>query len=94
MKAIVVYRNFHDLCREELMPEIYLIDERESPEYALRKLWNKICNDVIIENLNGSLDPLDEENCWYKNDMALITWADGDTEELYVVDIKESKPWR
>ena len=89
MKVIVTYRNYHDMDRAEIMPEVFSIDENENPEDALRRVWEDFYNDVLADNLNGEIDdPLDEENCWFEDDMALITWADGDTKEFYITEIK------
>lgn len=90
MKVIVTYRNYHDMDRIEIMPEVFNIDENENPEDALRKVWEDLYNDILADNLSGEIDdPLDEENCWIEEDMAMITYADGDTKEFYITEIKQ-----
>lgn len=92
MKVIVTYRNYHDMDRTEIMPEVFAIDENENPEDALRRVWSDFYNDIIAENLSGEIDdPLDEENCWFEEDMAMITYADGDTKEFYLLDVEQYK---
>ena len=95
MKVIVTYRNFHDIERIEIMPEVFSISKNESSEEALRRIWEDYYNNVLAENLNGEIDdPLDEENCWCEEDMALITYIDGDTKEFYVIDVEDYTDWR
>lgn len=92
MRVIVTYRNYHDMDRTEIMPEVFSIDENENPEDALRRVWSDFYNDLIAENLRGEInDPLDEENCWFEEDMAMITYADGDTKEFYLLDVEQYK---
>ena len=94
MKVIVTYRNYHDMDRTEVMPEVFSISEIEEPEAALRRVWEDLYNDLLTHNLNGEIDdPLDEENCWCEEDMALITYADGDTKEFYVIEVEKYRSW-
>ena len=89
MKVIVTRRNFHDMVCWEIMPEVFFINESETPEEALRRIWQDQYNGAIADNLYEDVnDPLDEENCWIEDEMALITWADGDTKEFYITEIK------
>lgn len=91
MKVIVTRRNFHDMECWEIMPEVFFINENETPEDALRRIWEDQYYGIIDENLSGEVDdPLDEENCWINDDeeMAMITYADGDTKEFYITEIK------
>lgn len=91
MKAIVIYKKFHDMDIYEIMPRVFLIKE-ENPEDELRRIWEDNYNGAIADNLyfDGN-DPLDEENCWFEEDIAQIAWADGDVMEFYVVDVEEYK---
>lgn len=91
MKAIVTYRKFHDIDRVEIMPEVFSIRENETSEEALRRIWSDHYNDAIVESEFCEDDPLDEENCWFEEDMAQIAWADGDTKEFYVVEVEDYK---
>ena len=53
-------------------------------------MWEDDYNCAISDNLYNDLnDPIDEENCWFEEDMAMITWQDGDTKEYYVIDVEE-----
>ena len=36
-------------------------------------------------------DPIDENGCWFKENMALITWKDGDTKEFYLIELVDYK---
>lgn len=85
MKVIMTYRNYNGMDRRELFPDVYLIKESEKPEDVLRKIWEYDFNTLNVDFNN----PIDEENSWFEGDMALITWADGDTKEYYVVDVKD-----
>jgi len=88
MKVILIYKKYHDMEMGEAMPEVIRVKENETSEDALRKAWEDFYNDIIADNLNGEIDdPLDEENCWCEEDIALITWADEDTTEFYIVDV-------
>lgn len=90
MKVIVTYKNYHDMERTEIMPEVFMVNENETPEEALERIWSDQYNGIITDNLNNDLnDPVDEENCWHENDMAIITWEDGDTKEFYIVEAKD-----
>lgn len=91
MKAIVIYKKFHDMDIYEIMPRVFLIKE-ENPEDELRRIWEDNYNGAIADNLyfDGN-DPLDEENCWFEEDIAQIAWADGDVMEFYIVDVEEYK---
>lgn len=89
MQVIVVYKKYHDMEMGEAMPEVIRIKENENSEDALRKVWEDFYNGVLADNLSGEIDdPLDEENCWYEEDIALITWADEDVTEFYIVDVE------
>lgn len=83
MKVIMTYRNYHNMDRYEIFPEIFRIKDNEKPEDALRRIWED-SYDTLDFN-----DPIDEENSWFEEYMALITWEDGDTKEFYVVDVKD-----
>ena len=87
MKVIVIYKKFHDIERTEIMPKVFYINENETPEDALRRIWEDHYNSLMAEQLLDETDPLDEDGCWYEEDHAMITWADGDTKEFYVVDV-------
>ena len=91
MKVIVTYRNFHDIERIEIMPEVFFVRENETPEDALRRIWENEFNSAISESMFDETDPLNEDECWYEEDMAQIAWADGDTKEFYIVEVKD---WR
>lgn len=89
MKVIVTRRNFHDMVCWEIMPEVFFINESETPEEALRRIWEDQYNGAIADNLNEDIDdPLDEENCWIEDEIAMITWEDGDTKEFYITEVK------
>lgn len=90
MKVIMTYRNYYGMDRREIFPQIFRIKENENPEDALRRIWENDYNGIIADNLNEDInDPVDEENCWFEDDMALITWEDGDTKEFYVVEVED-----
>ena len=92
MKAIVIYIKNHDMDIYEIMPRVFLVKENENTEDTLRRIWEDNYNGAIADNLNFDCnDPLDEENCWFEEDMAQITWADGDVMEFYIVDVEEYK---
>ena len=92
MKVIVTYKNYHSIDRREILPEVFKIKGR--PEDALRKIWEDDYNGAISDNLYNDLnDPIDEENCWFEEDRAMITWQDGDTKEYYVIDVEEMEEW-
>ena len=91
MRVIVKYRKFHNIDRCEIMPEVFFVRENETPEDALRRIWEDGYNSAIAESLFDKTDPVDEENCWFEEDMAQYAWADGDTVELYIVDVEEYK---
>ena len=91
MKVIVTYRNFHDIERIEIMPEVFFVRENETSEDALRRIWENEFNSAISESMFDETDPLNEDECWYEEDMAQIAWADGDTKEFYIVEVKD---WR
>lgn len=96
MKVIVTYRKFHDVDRNEIFPEVFKMNENETPEDALRRIWQDQHNAILAENLNRDIigdinDPLDEEGCWFEEDMAMITWVDGDTKEFYIVNVEDYK---
>ena len=86
MKVILIYKKYHDMEMGEAMPEVIRIKENENPEDALRRAWEDFYNGVLADNLSGEIDdPLDEENCWCEEDIALITYEDGDTIEFYII---------
>ena len=88
MKVIVRYKNYHSMDRREILPEVFKI--KGKPEDALRKMWEDDYNGAISDNLYNDLnDPIDEENCWFEEDMAMITWEDGDIKEYYVIDVEK-----
>ena len=87
MKVIVTYQNYHSMGRREILPEVFKI--KGKPEDALRRMWENDYNGAIADNLNsGSNDPVDEENCWFEEEMAVLAWKDGDTKEYYVIDVQ------
>ena len=88
MTVIVTYRNFHDIDKQEIPPEVFLIREGEAPEEALIRIWSDQYNALLAENIYDDSDPLDEKNCWFEEYMAQIAWADGDTKEFYVVEVE------
>ena len=95
-KVIVTYRNFHDIDREEIFPEVFRIPDDQDPTDALREIWEDQYNGLLAEQLlamrlRDETDSLDEDGCWYEEDRAMIAWADGDTKEFYVVDVEEYK---
>lgn len=89
MKVIVTYRNFHDINREELFPEVFKVNKNETAKEALKRIWSDQYNSLLAEELYDNSDPTDTENCWHEEDRALITWKDGDTKEFYIVDVEE-----
>lgn len=91
MKVIVTYRKFHDIDRAEIPPEVFKVNENETPEDALRRIWEDQYNGLIAERLTDKElnDPLDEENCLFEEEMAQIAWTDGDTMEFYVVEVED-----
>lgn len=88
MKVIVTYRNFHDINREEIFPEVFLLKEGETAEEALERIWTDQYNALLAEKLNDDSDPLDENGCWHEEDRAMLTWSDGDTKEFYIVEVE------
>lgn len=86
MKVIVTYRNFRGVDREDMPPEVFYIEENESPAIALRRIWESQYNALL--GCVDEEDPLVKSGCWYEEDMAMITWFDGDTKEFYVIDIE------
>ena len=89
MRVIVTYKNFQDTDRKQMLPEVFKINENETPEQALRKIWEYEYNCAISDNLNYDCnDPLNEDECWFEEDMAQIAWEDGDTKEFYVVEVE------
>lgn len=86
MKVIVEVKKFHDMDVREVIPEVILPRDNETPEDALRRVWEMGYNGALSDNLmlDGE-DPVDEENCWCEDDVALITWEDGDTIEYHIV---------
>lgn len=91
MKVIVTYRNFHDINREEIFPEVFMVKQNETPEKALERIWTDQYNGLLAEQLLDDSDSLDENNCWHEEEMAIITWADGDTKEFYIIEVEEYK---
>lgn len=91
MKVIVTYRNFHDINREEIFPEVFMVKQNETPEEALERIWTDQYNGLLAEQLLDDSDSLDENNCWHEEEMAIITWADGDTKEFYIIEVEEYK---
>ena len=92
MKVIMTYRNYHNMQRIEIFPEIFRIKDDKKPEDALRKMWEDYYNGAIIDNMNNDYDdPIDENGCWFKENMALITWKDGDTKEFYLIELVDYK---
>lgn len=90
MKVIMTYKNYYGLDRMQIFPEVFKIKEDEKPEDVLRKIWEDDYNGAIADNLNSDgNDPVDEDNCWFKDEMAMITWEDGDTKEFYLIDVKD-----
>lgn len=89
MKVIVTYNKFHDVGMAESTPEVFRLRENETSEEALRRIWEDQYNALIAELLHDDSDPLDKDNCWFEEDKAQISWADGDTKEFYVVDVEE-----
>ena len=93
MQVIVTYKKFHDIERQEIMPEVFYVRENETAADALRRIWEDKYNGLIAERLliddDVYDDPLDENECWYEEDMAQIAWADGDIEEFYVAEVEE-----
>lgn len=89
MEVIVAYCNFHDIDREELFPEVFFVRENETGKEALQRIWEETYNDFLAERLyDDEDDPLDDNGCWHEDYRAMITWADGDTIEFYVVNVK------
>lgn len=90
MKVILKYRNYNRMDKREIFPEIYKIKEEDKPEDALRKIWQDCYDSAVAENIEiGNTDPVNSEKCKCEEDMAVVTWKDGDTAEFYVVDIEE-----
>ena len=88
MKVIVTYRNFHDIDKREIMPEVFSVNNNETPEMALRRIWEDHYNAELAESEFDGVCELHKEGCWLKKDTAMITWIDGDTKEFYVIDIE------
>ena len=89
MKVIVTYRNYRDMDRTEIMPEVFCINNNETPEMALRRIWEDHYNSGLAEGEFDGVCELDEEGCWFEKNMAMITWTDGDTKEFYVADVEK-----
>ena len=87
MKVIVECRKFHDMEVGEVTPRVILPRNDETPENALRRIWEWSYNNALSDNLmlDGE-DPVDEANCWCETDIALITYEDGDTIEFHIVE--------
>ena len=89
MQAIVVYKKYHNMSFEELIPEVFLVKEGNNPSDVLREKWEDNYNGAMSDNLIlDGMDPVDEENCWCECSNALITWQDGDVMEFHIVDVK------
>jgi len=91
MKVIVTYRKFHDIDISEIMPEVFSINEDETEEEALRRIWEDQYNALLAERVYNDDDPLDEDECWFEEEMAQIAWKDGDIKEFYIAEVEEYK---
>jgi hypothetical protein len=49
MKAILIYKKYHDMEMGEAMPEVIRVKENETPKDALRKAWEDFYNGVLDE---------------------------------------------
>lgn len=86
MKVIVTSKKFHNMDAREVFPEVILPRDNETPEDALRRIWKRSYDNALSDNLmSDGNDPVDEENCWCEDDVALITWEDGDMMEFHIV---------
>lgn len=85
-KTVVTYRNFHDINRDEIFPEVFLVPDGKDECVFLEEMWKRELENSIEEG-RLSNDPVDKEKCWHDDDRALITWADGDTKEYYIVEV-------
>lgn len=88
MKVIVTYRNFHNINREEIMPEVFVPNKNETSEEAFRRIWEYAYNRALTESKESG-DQLDETGCWFGEDMAQIAWEDGDKKEFYLIEVEE-----
>lgn len=88
MHVIVVWRNWANIDRMEIMPEVFKVKEDENAQDVLRTLWENNMNELFVEMLYDSSDPIDESKCWCEEDMAVITWKDGDTQEFCIAEVK------
>ena len=90
MKVILKYRNYRNMDKREIFPVIYKISENDKPEEALRKIWQDCYDSAVAENIEiDNADPVNAEKCKCEEDMAIVTWEDGDTDEFYLVDLEE-----
>lgn len=93
-KVIVIVRKYHDMEMQELFPEVINIKDKDEPEDALRQIWLNDYNTFIKQSEEDSEEDsvysLNEDNCWCEDDYALITFADGDTREFYVVEVDKN----
>lgn len=62
--------------------------EDENAQDVLRTLWEDTMNELFVEMLYDSSNPIDESKCWCEEDMAVITWNDGHTKEFYIAEVK------
>lgn len=91
MKVIVTYRNFHNIDRDEILPEIFSVKKNETAEECLKRIWTDQYNALLAESLLDNNDPLEKSGCWCKEDKAMLTWADGDTKEFYIIEAESYK---
>lgn len=88
MKVIVTYRNFHDINRDEILPEVFRVNDNETAEEALERIWTDQYNALVVESLHDETNSLDDEGCWHEDERAMLTWADGDTKEFYIIEVE------
>ncbi len=60
MKVIVTRRNFYGMECWEIMPEVFFINENETPEDALRELPVQV--DFDIDCVDGYYDDEEDED--------------------------------
>ena len=84
-EVIIRFKNFHDITPEELLPEVFVIPKDKNAKEFLKELWEEHLEGVKKEaELNN--DPLNKEKCYCEDDIAVITWMDGDFTVDYITE--------
>lgn len=89
-KVIVTYRNFRDVSREEILPEVFRVEEGETSVEALRRIYDAHYEGMVEEGKWDSDNGPDKKKCWCRENegLALLTWRNGDTKEFYIIEVE------